>query len=199
MPLSSSEHAQLQALLQKASEPVDAESTSSEGGFSLVTGSMCGAMTDGAKRRACSPVKEDSQSSEKLLYAGYEIAAHAHTRELMPGHAPDMEVPYVPKSSESPGGKITLPPSVLSVEQWSRTLITWGQYKGCGMSYQDLLERKDEKAVGYKKWCMARLNSAEGRLLDLTRFLLFCDRLVTGPALTQGPVIPGTSEVRQYK
>jgi hypothetical protein len=73
----------------------------------------------------------------------------------MPGHTPDMEVPYVPKSSESPGGKITLPPSVLSVEQWGRTLITWGQYKGCGMSYHDLLERKDEKAVGYKKWRMA--------------------------------------------
>ena len=195
MPLSSSEHAQLQALLQKASEPADAESTSSEGGFSLVTGSVCGAMTDGAKRRACSPVKEDA----KLSYAGYEIAAHAHTRELMPGHAPDMAVPYASKSSEFPGEKITLPPSVSSVEQWGRTLITWGQDKGCGMSYQDLLERKDEKAVGYKKWCMARLNSAEGRLLDLTRFLHFCDRLVTGPALTQGPVIPGTSEVRQYK
>ena len=90
MPLSSSEHAQLQALLQKASEPVDAESTSSEGGFSLVTGSMCGAMTDGAKRRACSPVKEDSQGSEKLSYAGYGVTAHVHTRELMPGHTPDL-------------------------------------------------------------------------------------------------------------
>jgi len=128
MPLSSSEHAQLQALLQKASEPVDAESTSSEGGFSLVTGSMCGAMTDGAKRRACSPVKEDSQGSEKLSYAGYGVTAHVHTRELMPGHTPDLEVPYVPKSRQSPHGKITLPPSVLSVEQWGRTLITWGQY-----------------------------------------------------------------------
>ena len=31
-----------------------------------MTGSMCGAMTDGAKRRACSPVKEDPQGPEKL-------------------------------------------------------------------------------------------------------------------------------------
>ena len=99
-----------------------------------MTGSMCGAMTDGAKRRACSPVKEDPRGPEKLSYAGYGINAHASSSELMPGLTPDMEVPYAPKSSESPGGKITLPPSVFSVEQWGRTLITWGQYKGSGMS-----------------------------------------------------------------
>lgn len=51
----------------------------------------------------------------------------------------------------------------------------------------------------YKNWCRQRVKSAEGHLLDLTRYLLVCDRLNRGPDLEQGPLIPGTSELRRYK
>ena len=199
MPLSQSEQVQLQALLKKASEGADAEANSSESGFSLVSGVTIGAMTDGAKRRACSPVTGDSSGAEKISYDGAMVDMYANPRGLMPGYTPELEAPYVPKTSECLSAAITLPPNVPSAEQWGRTLITWGQFKGCGLSYHDLLTRTDEKANGYKKWCRSPLHSAEGRLLDFCRYLHFCDQLTHAPTVRQGPIIPGTTEVRQYK
>ena len=78
-------------------------------------------------------------------------------------------------------------------------MITWGKYKAEKICYTELLERSDERAMTYKAWCRQRVKSAEGHLLDFTRFLLMCDHLRQSSTAKQGPIIPGTAEVRQYK
>ena len=54
-------------------------------------------------------------------------------------------------------------------------------------------------ALTYKAWRKSRVKTSEGLLLDLTRFLVMCEHISKGAALEQGPIIPGTSEVRRCK
>ena len=63
MALTPAEQIQLQRLLRKASDSAEADVqsiTGSDGGFSVIPDVTQGAMTDGAKRRECSPVGEPS-------------------------------------------------------------------------------------------------------------------------------------------
>ena len=94
---------------------------------------------------------------------------------------------------------MSLPHKVPDMATWGRTLITWGKYKSENMSYADLVQAQDERAMTYKNWCRQRIKSAEGHQLDFTQYLLMCDQLCCGPQLEQGPIIPGTSDMRRYK
>ena len=202
MPLTPEEHVQLQALLQKASKTAEVDIHSnpgSDGGFSMIPDVTQGAMTDGAKRREASPLDQPSSKRGGVSYAGAEIDMKNNPRGMMPGYTPDVEPPCVPYADQRSDMPVMLPPKVPNTETWGRTILTWGQYKGCNVSYEELYNRTDEKAVGYKKWCLSRINSAEGRLLDLIRFLRRRDQESTSSSMSQGPVIPGTSEVRTYK
>ena len=204
MPLSAAEQMQLQTLLKKASTSTEADSHScagSDGGFSLIPDGTQGAMTDGSKRREGSPV--DEPESKRGGYVHPYVSDGHNVLSLPPGvmtgSISAIEPTFVSKSFDPPELQVTLPPKVPNMDTWGRTIITWGQFKGCNLSYEELYLRTDEKSVGYKKWCMARLNSAEGRLLDLVRYMHRRDLELASSSTSQSPVIPGTSEVRKYK
>ena len=167
--------------------------------FSLISeGLPTGAMTDGAKRR-------DDTSPVEIISKKYGLstgAAPVSSHDLPPVALGGYTVPMPtldPKPLEVDGVQLHLPPQVPDLATWGRTIITWGKYKSEGITYAELYERQDERARTYKSWCKGRVKTAEGLLLDLTRFLLMCDHISKGPALEQGPIIPGTSEVRRYK
>ena len=112
---------------------------------------------------------------------------------------PVLASPFPLSAQESNEIKLAFPPHIHDLETWGPTLITWGKYKSENKSYADLVQAQDERAITYKTWCRQRVKSAEGHLLDFTRYLLLCDRLSGGPDLKQGPLIPGTSDVRRFK
>ena len=76
-----------------------------------------------------------------------EIDMKSNPHGMMPGSSPDIGPPFVPSSGEKPDTVVALPPKVPDAETWGRTIITWGQYKGCNVSYEELYNRTDEKAV----------------------------------------------------
>jgi len=203
MPLSPEEQLMLQQLMDKARMPaadsMPSERVSDDGGFSLISeGLPPGAMTDGAKRRDDTSPVEIISKKYGLSTGAAPVSSHDMPPAKLAGYAVSMSM-NDPKPLEVDGVQLHLPPQVPDLTTWGRTIITWGKYKSEGITYAELFERQDERARTYKAWCKGRVKTAEGLLLDLTHFLLMCDHISKGPALEQGPIIPGTSEVRRYK
>ena len=204
MPLTPEEQLALQSLLEKAKSGSAMESSSncSDGGFSLVSELMpMGAMSDGSKRREDSTPVEVTVKKMGLSTGPATMVSSEMLPNPVSGYVsePVLAGPFPLSAQESCEIKIAFPPHVHDLETWGRTLITWGKYKSENMSYADLMQAQDERAMTYKTWCRQRVKSAEGHLLDFTRYLLLCDRLQGGPDLKQGPLIPGTSDVRRFK
>ena len=184
MPLTPEEQLALQSLLEKAKtgSAMESGSNCSDGGFSLVSELIpTGTMSDGSKRREDSMPVEDTVKKMGLSTGPVTMVSSEMFPNPVSGYAAEPALPHVH-----------------DLETWGRTLITWGKYTE-NMSYADLVQAQDERAITYKTWCRQRVKSAEGHLLDFTRYLLLCDRLQGGPDLKQGPLIPGTSDVRRFK
>eukprot|EP00435_Cladocopium_sp_Y103_P013288 s1396_g3.t1 len=204
MPLSPEEHVVLQSLLEKAksSSAVGSGEISNDGDFSVISEVIPpGAMTDGSKRRDdSSPVEVTVKKIGLSTGTAIPYPSSSSPPGMSSLGSESMLVGACPLSaSEYKELTYALPAKVPDMATWGRTLITWGKYKSQNMSYADLVHAKDERALTYKNWCRQRVKTAEGHLLDFTRYLLVCDRLCSGPDLEQGPFIPGTSEARRYK
>eukprot|EP00435_Cladocopium_sp_Y103_P067510 s934_g30.t1 len=226
MPLTAAESMELQRLLAKAKSKPGPPSESSElsgiydpntGLFvNPVTGEtvdvwtaaeaeepeVLGAMTDGSKRR-----EEQVSSREPKRFMQPQAKAHpgvAMSQGVVPVYMQPggfSETPF-PDQSSCPGFPVEhailppLPDGVPDVDTWSHTLIEFGQYKNASMSYQDLVDSKEARAVSYVKWCRSRSRSATGQLKDL------CDFLTHHFAAFEedsGPIIPGTGTARRFK
>ena len=202
MPLSPEEQIMLQALLEKAKTAHGPELGSdafSDGGFSMISSQEhVGVMSDGSKRRDDS-VPIGVVAKKYGVSSGVE-AVNPSEPALSP-YVPSVLLTSAmgPKIPEVNGVQLHLPPNVPDLDTWGRTVITWGKYKSENICYRELFERKDERAVTYKNWCRQRVKTAEGHLLDFTRFLLMADFSCQSSKEEQGPIIPGTTEVRQYK
>jgi len=155
-------------------------------------------MTDGAKRRDDTSPIEITTKKFGLSTGAAPVSSHGLTPAMMAGYTAMMPIAD-PKPLEADGVQLSLPPKVPDLATWGRTIITWGKYKSEGISSAELFARQDERARTYKAWRKSRVKTSEGLLLDLTRFLLMCEHISKGPALEQGPIIPGTFEVRHCK
>ena len=181
------------------SDSMPGERVSDDSGFSLISESLPpGAMTDGAKRRDDTSPVEIVSKKFGLSTGAAPVSSHDLPPFKLSGYTASMPTCEL-KPLEVDGVQLPLPPQVPDLSTWGRTIITWGKYKSEGITYAELFERQDERARTYKSWCKGRVKTAEGLLLDLTRFLMMCDHISKGPALEQGPIIPGTTEVRRYK
>ena len=110
-------------------------------------------------------------------------------------------LPY-PSSSELPlpnSSLPPLPPGVINTEQWGRSIINFGKYKGKNISYIELLSSTSEDMRGYVKWCSSRQSTAGGELKDLTSFMRRHEMENSHSALVRGEMIPGTSARRSFK
>ena len=204
MPLTPEEQLALQSLLEKAKSgsAVEGGSICSDGGFSLISEVLpMGVMSDGSKRREDSAPVEVTVKKMGLSTGPVTMVPSETLHDPVTGYVsePVLASPFPLSAQESNEIKLAFPPHIHDLETWGRTLITWGKYKSENMSYADLVQAQDERAITYKTWCRQRVKSAEGYLLDFTRYLLLRDRLSGGPDLKQGPLIPGTSDVRRFK
>ncbi|CAK9035608.1 unnamed protein product [Durusdinium trenchii] len=211
MPLTPDEAAQLRYLMAKASSdqvmpslPIDAPGIASgaaepDSGFSLIP--FSGSMTDASKRRE----ELSAASPQPKKERGYGPSAHPKFKASgsMEGSYAATEgiPPPMPGSDLSSSMLPTLPPDVMDMHQWGRTVIQFGQYKGLNMTYHDLACSPEDRAKSYVKWVTARQRSASGLLLDLSNYLsrFIAERDAAEDAAWEGPKIPGTDVPRTYK
>ena len=167
-----------------SSKPVPSDDAASE--WSEVD---AGNMSDSSKRRL-------GPDMAPLSYPG------AMNMNLMPMPAA-VSGPLYPMSSATSfgmtkkGTAVTLPPGVDTLATWGKTLIEFGKFASKDLDYNTLVAADDKESVSYRKWCKSQVDAAEGRLKDLALFLWAHDA-TTGQA-EQGPVIPGTNDVRRFK
>ncbi|CAK9042558.1 unnamed protein product [Durusdinium trenchii] len=206
MPLTPDEAAQLRYLMAKASSdqvmpslPIDAPGIASgaadpDSGFSLIP--FSGSMTDASKRRE----ELSAASPQPKKERGYGPSAHPKFKASgsMEGSYAATEgiPPPMPGSDLSSSMLPTLPPDVMDMHQWGRTVIQFGQYKGLNMTYHDLACSPEDRAKSYVKWVTARQRSASGLLLDLSNYLsrFIAERDAAEDAAWEGPKIPGTDD-----
>ena len=148
-----------------------------------------GSMSDSSKRRL-------GPDMAPLSYPG------AVTMNPIPMPAA-MSGPLYPMSSATrfgttkKGTEIVLPPGVDTLATWGKTLIEFGKFASKDLDYNTLVAATDKESVSYRKWCKSQVDAAEGRLKDLALFL-WAHETATGQT-EQGPVIPGTNDVRRFK
>ena len=213
MPLNAEEQKLLKHLLAKAhdSDAVGSENIDTSGDFQLISDSSpgVGAMTDACKRRGKVPEVQPSQKKPMT----YSMASHDDpSGSMIPWNMEDGVPVPMPETVEtqvkndavivSRGGKsveIVLPSGVPNVETWGRTIISFGAYKNSFMSYHELFDSEDSRALTYKKWCRDRVISADGNLRDLSQYLCYKDGMNRGFKTSAGPIIPGTDVHREYK
>eukprot|EP00913_Durusdinium_trenchii_P035937 g33625.t1 len=191
---------QLRALFRKAMqhgiEPVEAL-----GGFPHVDDfELVGTMSDAAKRQSDGQYPVHSKANRKLSMpmpstsegADKQDGCYASSAANLP-YPSSSELP-LPNSSLPP-----LPPGVINTEQWGRSIINFGKYKGKNISYIELLSSTSEDMRGYVKWCSSRQSTAGGELKDLTSFMRRHEMENSHSALVRGEMIPGTSARRSFK
>ena len=158
-------------------------------------------MTDASKRRE----ELSAASPQPKKERGYGPSAHPKFKASgsMEGSYAATEgiPPPMPGSDLSSSMLPTLPPDVMDMHQWGRTVIQFGQYKGLNMTYHDLACSPENRAKSYVKWVTARQRSASGLLLDLSNYLsrFIAERDAAEDAAWEGPKIPGTDVPRTYK
>lgn len=176
--LSESEMAMLRALLHRAQADGTLTallSPSSDDGWSLPESpdEEVGAMTDGSKRRLCSPA----------------------TRHRSSGASTQMPMMPVRQVSRP---VIELPEGVSSVQEWGATLIDFGKYKGTDTTYEELVDltKKDQNAKSYLDWVSKHGKTSTGPVKDLYLYLVAVRYTSTEG---HGPLIPGTNTVRRRR
>ncbi|CAK9117488.1 unnamed protein product [Durusdinium trenchii] len=194
-----------------------------QAGFSLVpfSNEVGGAMTDASKRRDGSLMEhQQPKKPHAMPKAVFPLGAMgaAPMSSFSPEHvsgtpmmnSSDASAGYVasiqfappmPQSEKSSNLVPELPPQVESLEEWGRTVIQFGQYKGCNMSYAELASSEDSRAKSYIKWVTARHRSSTGLLHDLAGYLVRYQFEIDYrlDEAWSGTCIPGTSVPRAMK
>ena len=196
------DHMKLQELLSKAQRSgvkVAMPSSASasvfldDDDFSLVASEEVqqGSMTDASKRR--------EELFTEGLSAKCQMTKHSSEEAKNQGYSYAMGVPMnAPMPSDPNHFQIELPEGVQDIFEWGRTLICFGQYVDDNLSYMELADMTDRRALSYHKWVRAREHSATGQLQDLAKFL---NRLAEWKEACTGQkcVIPGTNLKRVFK
>lgn len=172
--------------------------------FSLVEPQTVGATTDGSKRPENSPagnpflkrsalsVEEEADSVEGGGHTFTELESQMTPYHMSHSTLPPTLAPDLIDSSELPA----FPRGVSTLDMWGDTVIAFGQYAKANKTYHELWNSSDPQCQSYIRWCQSRSKSAKGQLLDLCNYLIHVEAI--HPSM-QGPVIPGTSLVRQFK
>ena len=72
---------------------------------------------------------------------------------------------------------------------WGNMFVEFGKHSGKELAFEDL--------ATYVKWCIGQVDAAEGRLSDLSLYLVAREHVMG--SMEQRPVIPGTTEVRRLR
>ena len=194
-PLSAEEQCMLLQLQRRAQLGPIMHHEFDDGGsdWSLPSEPGMGNMSDASKRRKTE--FHDSNLNVSQAYHSAPLmplpeASLLQGSQVMPGRLQDL-------GQTKKGTKIAFPPGISSLEEWSLTLIEFGKFSGKNVTYEDLVKASDKESKGYVKWCVAQADAAEGRLRDLSFFLVAFE-YVTG-SVGQQPLILGTKDVRRFR
>ena len=137
------------------------------------SGAKGGAMNDGSKRRY---VDEDSVGSLDLPWI--EVADKEH-----------LKVDYT-------SVELDFPPGICSLEQWGRTVISFGKYADANITYNDVMT--DPQYSGYLKWCKSHLSvhTAGKVAMDFVKYRSAFEKKSNKDS---GLLIPGTNVECRFK
>ena len=137
-------------------------------------------MTDASKRRLTDEgweaVIEENYVFSSLTPPPYPQAGSSHGREF-----------------ENDLAEFPLPAGVRSMEEWGKTLFTFGSHKAAGASYEEVAANPEKR--DYVKWSLSHLKTSSGGPQDWFRYLR--NRQVQDRR--GGSVIEGTDMVRVPK
>ena len=130
-------------------------------------------MSDGSKRRY---VDEESVGSLDLPWI--EVADKEH-----------LKVDYTIV-------ELDFPPGICSLEQWGRTVISFGKYADATITYDDVMT--DPQYSGYLKWCKSHLSvhTAGKVAMDFVKYRSAYEKKSNKDS---GLLIPGTNVERRFK
>ena len=191
----------LSLLMQKR---MNADTTGSFGPPSLPEkGALqsAGAMHDGSKRRLVSDADTPSEWEQvntegtSAYTSKVRMDDTAFEEALVAALDASPVIGAASQLVEAEELSVDLPPGVESLEQWGRTLVSFGQYKN-KHSYYEIAS--DASFWDYKKWVRSHIKpgTSKGAALDFASYLRAYDR---EHGRSQLPVFPGTSIPRQYK
>lgn len=99
--------------------------------------------------------------------------------------------------STKKGHKITFPPGIEDLSMWGNMFVEFGKRSGKELAFEDLTISTEKEHKRYVKWCIGQVDAAEGRLSDLSLYLVAREHVMG--SMEQRPVIPGTTEVRRLR
>ena len=136
-------------------------------------GAKGGAMNDGSKRRYV-----DEESVGSMDNPWIEVTEKSHLR-----------VDYT-------SVELDMPPGINSLEQWGRTVISFGKYAEANVTYNEVLT--DPQYAGYRKWCKSHLTTHTAGKVALD-FAKYRDAYEKKSNKDSGLLIPGTEVERRFK
>eukprot|EP00435_Cladocopium_sp_Y103_P025991 s1599_g6.t1 len=148
-PLSSEEQQLLQSLMLRSSLTQPRESADSvegsvisDSGWSVMHEA---AMTDASKRRLAESPPREARGS------GYVSRA-------MPAPLPGSSSGVIPLEIQAFGATrkgvpVTLPPGIVDLNMWGRSVLEFGKYSSRNWTYQDVVSHQDPEVRSYVKWC----------------------------------------------
>ena len=137
------------------------------------SGARGGAMNDGSKRRY---VDEESVGSVDTPWI--EVTDGNH-----------LKVDYT-------SVELDLPPGITSLEQWGRTVLSFGKYAEANVTYNEVMT--DPQYSGYLKWCKSHLSvhTAGKVAMDFVKYRSAYEKKSNKDS---GLLIPGTNVERRFK
>ena len=149
---------------------------------------MAGSMDDSAKRL------RDASSGDG--YASSVTTSKVYTAPPCDTWSHRVPMPTAVGSAEvMPLNGVILPEGVISMDEWGRSMVSFGKFKGKKCYYEILMDNGEEM-MGYKKYLYDHHGHGSSQLRDLTAFLMASGYQ---HGKSQRPMIPGTSIVREFK
>ena len=131
------------------------------------------AMSDGSKRRYV-----DEESVGSMDNPWIEVTEKSH-----------LKVDYT-------SVELDLPMGITSMEQWGRTVISFGKYAEANVTYNEMLTAPEY--AGYRKWCKSHLTTHTAGKVAMD-FVKYRDAYEKKSNKDSGLLFPGTEVERRFK
>ena len=92
------------------------------------------------------------------------------------------------------GVPVTLPPGIVDLEMWGRSVLEFGKYVSHGWTYKEMITSQDPEVRSYVKWCRGQVDNADGFRKDFGMYILASEFKPD-----QGLIIPGTCHTRKLR
>jgi hypothetical protein len=92
--------------------------------------------------------------------------------------------------------ELDMPMGITSMEQWGRTVISFGKYAEANVTYNEVLTAPEY--AGYRKWCKSHLTTHTAGKIAMD-FVKYRDAYEKKSNTDSGLLFPGTDVERRFK